>query len=121
MGLSINKSPYHDIVLTDIQLHVQKFRKPRSWFQAVIKSLQRKSAGRVYFNSGIIKDADGKYKIFIPLPKTIEREQERARLVGKKLRILIPKDGLPVLAGKDTLEFMNAHPELAYTKPRKQS
>ncbi len=110
--METNKLQYHDIILTDITLHAQTFRKPLPWYRMILRSLRAGKPGRVYFNSGISQEKNGKARIKIPLPDALKDEIIRAEQAGKKIRIFVPKSGLPLLAGKDTVEFMNAHPEL---------
>lgn len=106
------KSPYHDIIMTDITLHARTFRKPLTWYRTILKSFRSGKPGRAYFNNSIIRDKDGHVRISIPLPQAIQDQISAAKHAGKKVRIFVPKDGLPLLAGKDTIEFIKAHPEL---------
>ena len=91
-----------NILLTDIQIHATKPRKPTSQYRAILKSLKNKKPGRFY-----TKNFDGKKAIF-DLPPKIKREMEKAEKSGKKIRLFMPKEGLPIFVGKDLKEKLEA-------------
>ena len=102
---------YIVLQLTDIQLHTQKMTQS-SIGKKVVKSLETMESGRIYsylqpkeitddqFNFTIL-DFAKKDKVLL---KTIQDYESK----GYKVLIQIPKNGLPVFPGKDTIEFMNS-------------
>ena len=101
------KNNYHYITLTDIQVHVQKPRKPLPWYRAIIKALKNKKPGRFYSTEMTTKK-DGSTTVSFSLPPKIQREMEETEKAGKIVKLLVPKDGLPIHAGPDTIEKIEA-------------
>lgn len=92
-----------DILITDLMLHTAPKRKTSLKLDNLIPN----KADRSY--SPIEKPStykDGSYSINLgtDIPKIIEDGEKQ----GYKVNILIPKDGIPVFAGKDTLEFIES-------------
>lgn len=101
---------YHDIVLTDIQLHVATRRKPLSFIRSILKAIRSgKKQGR-YYQNGILPmgKEKGTADFTIPLPPEIQEEWIAAEKAGEIVRIITPKGGFPVYFGKDTIEFIEA-------------
>lgn len=101
---------YCDILLTDIQLHVQKPRKPKSVRRIIEKTLRNdKDSFRVYSNQ---YKADEKNKTlwikFDQLTPEIQIKVKAAEREGKIVRFLVPKDGIPVYNGPDAVEKFKA-------------
>lgn len=96
-----------DIVITDIQLHVVKPRKPASADRAIGKSIKNKKAGRFY-KRDISVTKNGKIELPIIESSEMIKIREKYKKEGKTVRFFIPKEGLNVYAGKDTLEHMEA-------------
>lgn len=95
-----------DIGLTDIQFHSQKVRKTRSIGRQVVKMIRaEKTSGRAYSNKVTLNSKGG----VLLSELEMERLHELARQKGKKyVRISVPKGGLPVFFGRDTLEKLNS-------------
>ena len=98
---------YHDIVLTNIQLHTIQPRKPRSFLRTIFKSLRSGKPGRVY-SRDISIGKNGEARLAIPLPPDEMMKIEEARKAGKIIRFFIPKTGLPVFYGKDLIDRIEA-------------
>ncbi len=98
---------YLDILFTDIKLHTIKPRKPVSLGRKISKSITSKKAGRA-FSRNIKITKDGKLELSIPLGKEFIDALEKARKQGKQLRIIMPKNGIPVYFGKDVIERLQA-------------
>lgn len=92
-----------DIVLTDITLHTNPARNPDSFSHGIQKAIRSKKRGRTQLNRSIGPGTDGKMEIQIPL-KGLQEVLDRAAREGKRVRFFIPKSGIPILAGNDTLE-----------------
>ena len=94
-----------DIVITDFALHTQKMRKPSTFGRAVSKSITSDHLGRSYGSINDIKfhETSGKMTLTIPLGPEISQAAEKAKKLGRTLRILMP-NGTPVVFGKDVLE-----------------
>lgn len=101
-----NTSPYYDIVLTDICLHIAEPRKPESLGRKIAKTIRSGKSGRAY--GKIIKTKDKEFRGMINLEPGFEEARRRAEGLGKKLRILVPKDGLKIYPGGDVLEYLEA-------------
>lgn len=99
---------YYDIILTDIRFHIAKKRKPLHWYRAMMKSIHNKRLGRFYVNKAK-PNQDGTFGFELSLPEEIQTQISNAQLAGKKIRILMPKDGIPIYPGGDTLEYIKAH------------
>ncbi|MCL4354842.1 MAG: hypothetical protein M1607_03365 [Patescibacteria group bacterium] len=95
-----------DIILTDIQLHTQKMRKPHSLGRQYAKVVQSgKDGGRAYSNDIKINNRTG----VLSVPLGMEHLYDLARKKGKKyIRFLAPKDGPVILPGKDTVEKLQS-------------
>ena len=103
----VNPKDCLDIMLTDVQLHTQKIRKPNPLGRQIAKVINAKGkSGRAY-SSNIQFDANGGI-----LSIDIETEKYLHKLAEKKgkkyIRIFAPKDGLPINLGKDTVERISA-------------
>lgn len=102
---------YKVIQFADLQFHSTPKRPTSSFGKKVRESFRRNTPGRVY--SALPK----------PLPKQDDRsfitedlqfdpdfmrmiQEEEAK--GYKVLIAIPKGGVPVLPGEDTIEFLNS-------------
>ncbi len=101
---------YHNVIITDIQLHTQAVRKPKSFARQLAQSLRNKLPGRVF---GHLLKPDKQslekreIKIPIALP-TAEELYKIPKLRGKTVRFLMPKAGIPIYAGPDTVGFLKA-------------
>lgn len=91
-----------DILLTNIQLHSQKARKPNSLGRQYVKTVRaKKTNGRAYSNDLMLSAKGGSLSIGLGM----EQLYELARQKGKKyVRIFAQKDGLQIYLGKDTIE-----------------
>ena len=103
-------SEYYDIILTDIALHMTKPQNPTPWYRAMRKAIKNKKPGRYYIG---LQPSKHNGKIEINLFDLLRqdpkfKEQEKiAKKLGKEIRIYIPPN-LPIYAGKDTLEKIEA-------------
>lgn len=100
----------YDIILTDIQLHAQKPRKPDSFFRKIMKSLRSRKSGRAY-STLPTSNTNGTFVLPITLSPEEQVDLARAKSEGKNIRFFIPKAGLPMYAGQDVNEYLKAHPE----------
>ena len=92
-----------DIIFTDIQFHVAKPRKPVPLSRAIARSIRNNRPGRVYTTNFSIKK-DGRFQMAFPTPPELEKVINDAESKGKTIRFILPKEGIPVFAGKDTTE-----------------
>jgi len=96
-----------DILLTDIQLHVQKVRNPNSLGRQYIKALHGSKQRRAYSNS--VKFDGKKRTITLALDLGEEHLFAEAQKRGKKyIRYFIKQDGIPLYLGSDTIERLKA-------------
>lgn len=98
---------FYDVILTDIQFHTQKPAKPRSFLHSILRSIRNNKPGRAY-STDIKLNPDGTMHFSIPLESKLGQEMERAKRLGKQIRILTPKIGVPVYLGKDAEEKLDA-------------
>jgi len=92
-----------DIVFTDIQLHVVKPRKPIPLWRAIEKSIRSGRLGRAFTNNFSI-ERNGEFSVNFPTPPELERVTDDAERRGKTVRYMIPKEGIPIRLGNDTIE-----------------
>jgi len=99
------KDEYHEVFLTDFQMHVSEPRKPLPWYRAILKSFRNKKPGRFYAkNAKTDINEDGTFETSIPLPPATQEEIKKAKMSGKKIRFITPEGGIPIFAGKDLIE-----------------
>jgi len=100
-----HKDEYYDVFLTDFQMHVSEPRKPLPWYRAILKSFRNKKPGRFYTkNTKTDINEDETFETSIPLPPATQEEIKKAKMSGKKIRFIIPEEGVPIFAGKDLIE-----------------
>lgn len=98
------------IQITDVAFHTNQMTPTPSLGKKVRKSFEEKSPGRAYNN--ITEQAIFDQKAFIieyfkndpEFQEYVKEEQSR----GYKVVLAFPKDGVPTVFGKDTLDFMNS-------------
>jgi len=101
-------SPYYDIVLTDIQLHVQKPRNPDPFWRKMAKFFRTGNTERV-FDGKIIKTKNEQNRFTMDFTSGLDEAIKIAQGQGKKfIRIFAPKNAVPICAGKDVMEFLEA-------------
>ena len=90
------------IILTHAECHVAKPRKPVSILRVAEKCLRSGKLGKA-FTTHFVTRKNGSLEItFDLLPKDIRK---KAMESGQKyIKIFVPKDGLPIYAGSDTLQ-----------------
>lgn len=99
------KNIYHDIILTDITLHTNVARDPQPWYKKVLNAFRKNRPGRFFVNNAITKNPQtGNPIVSIPWTIELQKEKEKAELEGKIFRVFMHKSGLPIYAGKDTIE-----------------
>ncbi len=104
------QTKYHNILLTDFQLHSTKPRKPIPWYRAIFKSFRNKKPGRFYVENFSSQNDGTLQMTLINLAKhnpSFQKQMEIAEKSGKKIRIIIP-DNLPIFLGKNTIEKIKA-------------
>ncbi len=102
---------YKTIQVTDITLHSDHLRVTANIGDKIKKAFDINRAGRFYEDS-VLKDVLENQRKYIleklsndPSFREFVLEEERN---GYKILLDIPKEGVPVLAGKDTVEFLNS-------------
>ena len=98
---------HYDIQLTDLQCHSTKPTNPDSFLRKVEKSIRNNKPGRAY-SSTITQKSDGKFEIAFDLTSPGGQEIQRAIQMGKKIRISVPAEGLPINLGPDMIEKLKA-------------
>lgn len=93
------------VIITDLQLHIQKPAKPKPWHWVAEKVARTGKPARAYTTS-LKKNGDGKYEIVFPNEEYLKIK--RAEQAGKKVRYFIPKQGVYMYPGKDLVEYLKA-------------
>jgi hypothetical protein len=97
-----------DIILTDVQLHCRKIRKPNSLGRQCAKAFHGSKTNRAYSKS-IALINDKKNIVSVNIDLGMEHLYNLARKQGKKyIRFFIKKDGMPLFLGKDIIEKLLA-------------
>lgn len=112
------KSKHVNIILTDLHLHTNTVRNPKPWHRALMISMRNKIPGRFFGkitqdNSKIIEPNQSNFSFRLPTAEDLYQIPEYR---GKIVHILMPKAGLPVYAGKDTVEFIEARKNRKWNK-----
>lgn len=103
------QTEYLDIYLTDFQLHAQKMTNPAPLLRAVEKTIKAgKPSGRAYGKVDMVDKKDFTVEFSIPLDDKTQARVKEAQRLGKQIRIMMPKEGLPILLGKDAIEKITA-------------
>lgn len=94
------------IYITDIALHTRSFRQTTNFSKAakrgrIYSPLPKYYTSKSIANSKTKKRGDGLVRFTITLP-----EDMQARLNSGELEIMVPKDGIDILAGDDVLDFI---------------
>jgi hypothetical protein len=95
------------IILTDVTLHTNPTRKPTSFARGLAKSVRSGLPGRTYVNqtpNAVQEDAGTTLEMEIPFDDEVRVVIERAKSMGKQIRLVMPKEGVPVFLGKDAVE-----------------
>ena len=97
------------VIIADLQLHTTVSRKPKTFAEGIRKLINSGKPGRTY-REGALKITDslaGTFQITIPLDG-LEEVVAKAEAKGKRVRFFVPKNGIPILLGKDAIERMEA-------------
>ena len=98
-----NMPEYVDIQITNFQLHTAEPRKPQSIGRVVERSIRSKQEQRAYTTD--IQEGQNNLR-FTFRNVELERIVAKAKAEGKTVRFFVPKGGIPVLLGNDTVEFL---------------
>jgi len=100
---------YRIIQVSDIALHTTKKKATKSPGKKIKESMDMEKPGRIY---GSIEHTNSFDKFF--LMESLKRDPEFIKLVQENAKegygtlVSLPKDGIPILAGKDTEEFVKS-------------
>ncbi|NQU84018.1 MAG: hypothetical protein HQ536_04895 [Parcubacteria group bacterium] len=90
------------VILTHAECHTTKPRKPLSILRVAEKCLRSGKSGKAFTTNSIVRK-NGPSKItFDLLPKEIQEKAVKSK--QKYIKVFVPKGGLPIYAGDDTLE-----------------
>lgn len=102
---------YKVIQLTDLKFHTAPKRPTPSFGRKVREAFQHNTPGRVYsaLPKTIVPTNDSSFILEIlrldpDFAKMVQEEEAK----GYKVLIGMPKEGVPVLLGEDTIEFMDS-------------
>jgi|SRR3989344_6372140 len=106
MNYTINENDQElKIIMTDLQLHIQKPVNPKPWHRVAERVAISGKPARAY-TTNVTHNKDGTL-IFV-FPDRVKKIIKNAENAGKKIRYFMPKQGLYVYAGKDLLEYIDA-------------
>lgn len=101
---------YKVLQLTDIKLHTAP-KRPTSLGKKVRESFELKAPGRVY-NSlpkpPVMKNDHSFLVQVLQFDPDFVRMVQEEESKGYKVLISVPKEGVPVLLGEDTIEFLDS-------------
>jgi hypothetical protein len=102
------------IFLTDFQLHTAQKRSSDPLAQ-ILKSFKspERTHNRIFYDKSHMSPSSEPYTVKFSMPITslsplIQKEIAEAEAQGLEIEFVIPKDGIPVYAGKDLQEFMQS-------------
>lgn len=101
---------YRIIQITDIALHTAKKTPTSSVGQKIQKAFVANKPDRIYApiqESAVENDGTFTLELLRQDPDFVKLIQEE-EAKGYKVLLSIPKGGIPVVVGKDTIEFMNS-------------
>ena len=104
----LKKGGYNIITITDFAFHTNSMRPTPA--KKTVKSLENKQPGRIYEPAVKTKGNIVKLNFLESLmndPEFIKFVAEEEKN-GRKVLLHLPKAGVPVLPGKDTVEFFNS-------------
>ncbi len=100
---------YKIIEITDISLHTTKKKITKFPGKKIKESMDTEKPGRIY---GKIEHIDSFNKLFVM--ESLRKDPEFLKLVQENAKegygtlVSLPKNGIPILAGKDTEEFIKS-------------
>jgi len=104
------------VILTHVECHTAKPRKPLSILRIAEKCLRNGNLGKAFTTDCIVRKNSPSKITFDLLPKDI---QEKATKSGQKfIKIFVPKSGLPIYAGDDTLEKIKKGKRVIHRKSK---
>ena len=101
---------YIEIEITDVTLHTSKKTPTSSTGKKIQKAINSDKPGRVYYPADHLKTSPDQtitmelLKMDPDFVKMVQNEESK----GYKVLIRLPKKGIPLLAGQDTVQFMNS-------------
>lgn len=108
---AIDGVKYKVIRLTDLKLHTMSKRPTPSFGKKVREAFQHSTPGRVYntLPKPMVPTNDNSFileilKLDPDFMSMIQEEEAK----GYKVLISVPKEGVPVLLGEDTIEFLES-------------
>ncbi len=107
-------SEYQDIVLTDLQFHTLKPRKPGTLLRSVKKFLRTGKPERAYGVKFEVKP-DNTWRLEMKLSPEDQAWIEKLEREGKKIRIVLPPN-LLMGFGKDLQERLEADKRKAFKR-----
>lgn len=115
---------YFDYLITDIHLHVTKPTNPKPLDYHLIKASKNKKPFRVHRklpppDKMDLNDADHTFKMMLFDNQEIQRAKAEAERRGLIFRVLMPAEGIPIYAGRDSVEYLEARKNDKW-KPHKQ-
>jgi hypothetical protein len=102
---------YKVIYLTDLKLHTAPKRQTPSFGKKVRESFQKNTPGRIYDHLPKPLEIQNDHSFILRAlqfdPDFVKMVQEE-EAKGFKILIGMPKEGVPVLLGEDTIEFLDS-------------
>lgn len=101
---------YKFIEITDISLHTNQQRQTQSVGKKIEQSFRNMEPGRIYSPIEQIEIQDGNSFALnlLAMDEDFKRMIQDEEAKGYKIILSLPKGGIPVLPGEDTVEFMKS-------------
>ncbi len=98
------------IQFTDFQLHSAKKRPTLSIGKEIQTAFETNTSGRIYndLKNPATEEKPGTFTFTIDLDPSVIKIIKEARAKGHKMLIAMPKGGIPLFPGKDTIEFLKS-------------
>lgn len=99
---------YKILEITDFAMHTSEMRSTEKVGQKIQTSIENHAPGRIYMSKQDgLKNGLVDFDILNKNPDLVRFIQEQEKQ-GVKILLHFPKSGVPVVAGKDTIEFVES-------------
>jgi hypothetical protein len=102
---------YKIITVTDFALHTADKQPTVSFGKKIRQLLETKKPRRIY---GLIQESPSTHEENTSILDMLQKDEEFMKMIqeeekkGYKILISIPKKGIPIVPGKDTIDFINS-------------
>ena len=94
------------IELTDARIHADLPRKPKPWYAVFLNILRTSKPDRIYTKDVSADKEKMVIKACFPLPPDLAREVDEARKNNREIKVVLPEEGIPLYASRDTTKYI---------------